>query len=242
MAPGRGDISISNLELSTDNITIEDVCTMTADITGTNIAYIYLFVGYYDEESDSILIADKDYIEADDTREIDGIYYPDWSGEETIELEFDWEPILFSLDDGERDEFCLLEPVDYGFYAEDAKYMVEGTYHSGDGKISRYAQIYFDADGQIIMMYAFTPMLTGGAPYAVRPRAGDRFTVYETWIEYTDAGDEIYVREEGGTLTFGDSPLEWYDFDAYPGFYIIGFIVEDFDGNIVEAYDLLEVE
>jgi hypothetical protein len=37
--------------------------------------------------------------------------------------------------------------------------------------------------------------------------------------------------QEGGTLTFGDQTLTSEELDGAPGQYIVGFIVEDFDGN-----------
>jgi hypothetical protein len=40
--------------------------TFSADMTGTNIGYIYLFTGYYDQASNSILEADIDFLESPD--------------------------------------------------------------------------------------------------------------------------------------------------------------------------------
>ena len=48
-APGAGDISISNVTASRSQITIDQTTTLSAQITGKNIGYIYLFAGYYDE-------------------------------------------------------------------------------------------------------------------------------------------------------------------------------------------------
>ncbi|MCW8965166.1 MAG: hypothetical protein OQK82_00555, partial [Candidatus Pacearchaeota archaeon] len=241
IAPGKGEITISEISLSKEKIKSGDLVDMDAVIKGSNIAYIYIFVGYYDEESNSILIADKDFIEADGTKVIDGIYYPDWSDKSKIEMEFEWDSILFSLTDGKDDLFCLLEPANYGKTADDAVYYVEGIYSTADGKDSRYAQIYMNADGQIIIIYGFTGKESGGAPHEIKPKKGDSFTILETWIEIDDKGNTSNIQEQGGILTFGKDPVEWYDFDAYPGGYIIGFIVEDFDGNLFEQYTNLEV-
>jgi hypothetical protein len=48
--------------------------------------------------------------------------------------------------------------------------------------------------------------------------------------------------QEGGTLTFGDQMFTWEELDAAPGAYIVGFIVEDLDGNAFEVYEQVTVE
>jgi hypothetical protein len=48
--------------------------------------------------------------------------------------------------------------------------------------------------------------------------------------------------QEGGTLTFGDQMFMWEELDAAPGAYIVGFIVEDLDGNAFEVYEQVTVE
>ena len=61
--------------------------TLSADIQGDNIGYIKLFVGFYDQASNSIFVADTDYLESPETRQVDGVYYPDWGqGDFTLDL------------------------------------------------------------------------------------------------------------------------------------------------------------
>ena len=67
----------------------------SAEITGQNIGYIYLFAGYYDPGSNSIYIADTDYLESPDTQELNGVYYPVWPEADSFKLNFDWDPIVF---------------------------------------------------------------------------------------------------------------------------------------------------
>ena len=50
------------------------------------------------------------------------------------------------------------------------------------------------------------------------------------------------ARQEGGTLTFGDQMFFWEELDAAPGEYVVGFIVEDLDGNTYEVYEAVIVE
>ena len=80
------------------------------DISGENIGYVLLFVGFYDQDSNSIFVADTDYLESDDTREIDGVYYPDW-GEGEFTMEFEWEPLMFAVSDGVDSVVAALAPL-----------------------------------------------------------------------------------------------------------------------------------
>ena len=86
-----GGISISSITASSSQADSRNPVTLSADIGGDNIGYIYLFAGYYDPRSNSIFAADQDYIESPDTLLVKGIYYPDW-GKGEFTLDFSWEP------------------------------------------------------------------------------------------------------------------------------------------------------
>ncbi|RPH57766.1 MAG: hypothetical protein EHM81_11110, partial [Chloroflexi bacterium] len=84
--------------------------TFSADMTGTNIGYIYLFTGYYD----------IDFLESPDTRAVDGVYYPQWSQNQSFTLKFSWDPTIFSISDGDKTVMALFKPQQYGAAAADA--------------------------------------------------------------------------------------------------------------------------
>ena len=90
-SPAAGGISISSITASSSQADSRNPVTLSADIGGDNIGYIYLFAGYYDPRSNSIFAADQDYIESPDTLLVKGIYYPDW-GKGEFTLDFSWEP------------------------------------------------------------------------------------------------------------------------------------------------------
>jgi hypothetical protein len=48
--------------------------------------------------------------------------------------------------------------------------------------------------------------------------------------------------QDGDTLTFGAQTLTWEELDAAVGEYVVGFIVEDLDGNAKAAYAQVRVE
>ena len=47
--------------------------------------------------------------------------------------------------------------------------------------------------------------------------------------------------QQGQTLTFGDQMFTWEDLDAAAGEYIVGFIVEDLDGNATPVFTQVSV-
>ena len=65
----------------------------------------------------------------------------------------------------------------------------------------------------------------------------------ETWLDLDSSGNVVErVLEQGDTLTFGSEPLRWVELDAAVGDYIVGFIVEDLDGNQQQVYTQVGVE
>jgi len=63
-----------------------------------NVGYVYLFAGFLDQQANSIYVADMDYLESGDTRQIDGYTTP--TGRGAFTMEFEWEPLMFAISDG----------------------------------------------------------------------------------------------------------------------------------------------
>ena len=229
-APAAGGITISEVTASSSQADSRNPVTLSADISGDNIGYIYLFAGYYDQQSNSIFVADQDYIESPDTRLVKGIYYPDW-GQGEFTLEFSWEPVVFAINNGTTPVFALFKPESYGRSFEEAVYTVDGTYTYVDSGEQCQATLYF-SDGSLRKVLGFTGQKEAGAPREITPGAGDKFTVTETWLDLDSSGNVTNtVYQEGGTLTFGKQMFIWKTLDAAAGDYMVGFVVEDLDGN-----------
>lgn len=245
-APGAGAISLSPLTVDKTSVAVGDAILMSADIDGENIGYIYLFAGFYDREANSINVIDMDFIDSGETREVNGIYYPEW-GEGAFTLEFEWEPIVFGINDGQNQVLALLEPLVYGATPEQAVYAVDGMYTFQDGT-QRQARLLFSNES-LMQVVGFLDQGEGGdtdltpAPREILPEVGDQFTVYERWYDLDASGQMVgQGYEEGGTLTFGDTLWTYEVLDAPAGDYAIGYIVEDLDGNRVETYTDVTVE
>ena len=81
-----------------------------------------------------------------------------------------------------------------------------------------------------------------GAPWEITVTPGDKFTVYETWLEPDGQGGLKRGQQEGKTLTFqSDQPFKWEELDAAAGDYVVGFIAADLEGNTTEAYTTVTV-
>jgi len=239
-APGTGKITLSPVQKDKNEVAIRDTVLLSTNVSGNNIGYIYFFTGYLDRQSNSIAILDRDYLEAPETKETNGVYYPEW-GKGDFKLEFEWEPIAYAITDGVTRAQAALMPETYGASYEDTIYTVDGTYTYQDGE-QRYARAYF-RDGLLRQVFAFTQEDgTPGAPREITVTPGDKFTVTETWIESDGQGGTRLAKEAGETLTFQvDNPFKWVELDAAAGEYVVGFIAADLEGNTTEAYTTVTV-
>jgi hypothetical protein len=241
-APGGGNITVSPITLSGPVAAPGQPVTLSAQIEGENVGYAYFFTGFLDQPSNSIFVADTDYLESGDTREIDGVFYPDWGEEGKFTLKFSWEPLMYAITDGETSVTAMLKPQSFGATYEEAVYTVDGTYTYADGGESRSARLYF-SNGELKQVFGFTDAGATGAPREIIPHPGDTFTVQETWLDLDRQGQvSKTATQPGGTLTFGAEPFLWKELDAAVGEYIVGFIIEDLDGNRYESYEPVTVQ
>lgn len=241
-APGSGTITLSEITTSANSVAPGDAIRLSVDINGDQIGYVYFFTGLYDSTSNSILIADTDYLESSQTDEQSGVYYPVWPQSDEFRMNFEWEPTLFSITDGTQSTVALFNPMAYGVTAEDAVYAVDGVYTFANTGEQRSARMYFQ-DGRLFQVFGFQGNDTASAPYEIATSVGDSFTIMHRWMELDTTGQVTgIVQEPGDTLTFGSDPFEWEQVYAPAGNYLVGFLVSDMDGNVVERYTQIQVE
>ncbi len=241
-APGAGDISVQNITTSSDTAAPGDPVRLSASISGENIGYIYLFIGLYDTQSNSIYVADTDFLESSESNESGGVYYPVWPESESFTINFEWDPTLFSISDGTTTSLALFNPAVYGASADEAVYIVKGTYTFSDSGEQRSAQLQF-MDGKLAQIFGYKGQDDAGAPAEITPSRGDTFTISQKWLELDSNGNvNQVVYEPGDTLTFGpDTALTWEEVYAPAGEYLVGFQVSDLDGNMSQAYTRVSV-
>lgn len=240
-APNAGGIQVSPLTLSAKSVAIRKTVTLSADVDGANVGYVKLFVGLYDKPANSINVIDEDYLQSSQTREASGVYYPVWSSSGKFTVKFQWEPVVFAINDGKQSAPALFTPETYGASPTDAVYTVEGIYTFADGSGSRPARLYF-RDKILRQVFGFTND-SAGAPREIITKPGDTFTVTEKWIDLDAKGVATKLATQpGATLTFGAQPFTWKDLDAAAGDYIVGFTVEDLDGNATRVFEHVTVQ
>lgn len=241
-APGLGDISISQIRSSSKSLGLNDYVKLSVDITGENIGYIYLFTGFYDPTSNSILVIDTDYLESTTTQQENGVYYPVWPDAQSFTLNYEWEPVLFAITDGRTTELALFNPISYGADASKAVYVVQGTYTFSETGEQRKAELYF-MDGKLFQIYGYAGNEEVGAPSEITPTSGDTFTLSDKWLELDPSGNVTgAIYEEGKTLTFSNTAFTWETVYTPYGDYLVGFLVSDLDGNLTPAYTQLTVQ
>lgn len=236
-APGVAtELSMTPLEVSSDEIAADETVLLGTQITGEEIGYIYIEVSRYDEESETYIVEDMDYIAADDTVEFKGIYYPAWTEADLEDFIYEWEPTIYALSDGESEAFVLFEPAVYGATDEDGEYDVRGVYTFADSGEERYATMKFNSALEYKGLLTFTGANGTGAPRAMNPRPGDTFTIIEQRYELDDAGEWVTSDYPGDTLTFSGKPFTVTAYASYPGEYSLGIIVTDLLDNSVAEY------
>ena len=240
-APGAGTITVSQITSSSNTVAPGDTVRLSASIDGQNIGYIYLFIGLYDSNSNSIYVADTDYLESPQTLQVGGVYYPAWPQSQSFQINFNWDATLFSVSDGSTTVLALFNPVSYGASADNAVYILKGTYTFASSGEQQYAQLQF-IDGKLVHVYGYEGQDDTGAPAEITPTAGDTFTVLQKWMDLDSNGKVTQVvYEPGDTLTFGDTPFTWKVEYAPAADYLVGFLIMDLDGNATPTYTRITV-
>ncbi|MBN1305787.1 MAG: hypothetical protein JXA13_15220 [Anaerolineales bacterium] len=239
--PGAGQVYVSNIVRSSQSTSPGNPVTFSIDISGENIGYIYFFTGFLDQAANAILMADMDYLESSQTQAVNGVYYPLWADGKEFTLEFEWDPVVFAVNDGQTSATALFQPESYGASFEEAIYAVDGTYTYSDGQ-SAYARLYF-SNGALIQVVGFTGSEETGAPREITPQPGDTFTIREKWLDLDASGNVSSTSfQDGQTISFDNQALSWQDLYAAAGQYVVGFVIEDMDGQTYEVYTDITVE
>ena len=237
-SPGSGNITVSELYTSADELYPDELLTLSADISGNNIGYLYYYASYYFEDDDSYVLADMGYLNSDTMKDIGGSIYPDWGDGEDFTIETEWSPTVYYLNDGVDEAYVYLEPEVFGETYEDDVYTLYGLYApGGDDSMEQEAMIRFDGNFDLKSFWVFTGEDGTGAPREATLEEGDTFTPWLLWQEYNeDTGYWEYVYYLGDTLNFSGEPFSIIAYDAFPGIYEVGIMAEDYDGNITESF------
>ena len=218
-APGSGDITVGEVTSTVDTLAPDETATISADISGNNIGYVFYYVSYYSEEDDSYLMADMEFLSSETTREVGGTLYPDWGDGSDFTVSTDWTPVVYYLSDGTTESFVYLEPETYGATYEEDVYTLYGLFApGGDESKAQEAMIKFDGNFAMKSFWVFTGEDGTGAPREATLEDGDTFTVYQLWQELNpDTQEWEFNYYLGDVLTFSGQPFEVVAYNAFPG-------------------------
>jgi hypothetical protein len=225
-APGAGDFEISQLAFSES--------TLTAQISGKNIAYLFVEILMKDGEKFYGPVL-REYIPADSDNETGGIKRPNWSN--PISLSIKLRPSLTLLTDGIDSAFAFCIPT--GYRASGCH--LDGQYTSAENQ-SR-ARITFDGDGKITEILAFKQQRMKSMPRPITPKPGDTFAPFVQVL--TEEGGKPLRETEtvlSTPLTFGEQPFHLEKESPIPGEYLAVILVQDLDGGFTRKYVPFNVE
>ncbi len=129
-APVTSQNQVSPVRLSAKETVPGKPVQIAVDIDGNNVGYVKLFAGFYDKASNSLNVTDQDYLQSSESREESGVYYPVWPESGKYTVRFNWEPIVYAINDGKKSVPVLFKPETYGRSQEQAVYRSMGRTRS----------------------------------------------------------------------------------------------------------------
>jgi hypothetical protein len=225
-APGAGKFEITQIKLSDEN-------TLTAQISGKNIAYIYTEILLKDKNLNQFYgpVA-RQYNQADQNKVTDEISRPDW--DEVINLSVTLRPSLTLLSDGVDSAFAFTTPAGYST----ADYRLDGLYTPADGSAPRRARITFDSAGETKEVVAFKEQGKRSTPHELTFKTGDQFAPFIQILTppAEENGKWEAVTALSNPLTFCDQAFRVVTESPLPAEYLAGILVQDLDGKFTRKY------
>ncbi|MFN8619652.1 MAG: clostripain-related cysteine peptidase [Chloroflexota bacterium] len=236
------DVTVAPITVSAEEVPAGGSVTLSTQIGGGEVGFVYVEATRFDEESGTYILEDRDYVAAHDTQQLNGVEYPVWTAQDLGAFDFNWEPTIYALSDGQTEAIALLEPTVYSADPADLEYQVSGTYTFSDTGEQRAAQLVIDGNLEQRGMLTFTGADGTGAARAFQPRAGDTFTVTEQRYAWDESSEGWQVTDApGDTVTFGDGPLTVVPYESVPGEYSVGIIATDLQAREASQYATVHI-
>jgi len=233
-APGAGRFKIEQLVLSAEG----EELTLTAEVNGRNIAYIYAEMLLKDTDFDRFYgpVA-RHHVWADRNKETRGISRPDW--DDPVEVAVALRPHLRLLTNGVESGFCFSVPEGYG----DPDHQLGGLYTPAGGAAPLRALLTFDNSGEMKRLLAYGRQARRSGLHALTPKAGDEFTpLVQMLTPPAQGGDWDMATALSTPLTFHDRSLSVVTGPPMPGEYLAGLLIQDLDGGLTREYVPLTID
>lgn len=241
-ALGAADVTLGPLTIAAGTVAPGTPLVLSARVGGPAALLVYLEILLRDPAAEQYYgPVYREPLAAPRTKMVGGVAYPDWSEAPVAQVKFP--PSQRLLTDGQDWALGYLRPVVPRGGATEVVYALEARHRAGwVGKPHR-AELEFSGTGQVTQALGFRELGSGAAPRPFNPRRGDRFTPLLRL--YRPAGEEGAVAEKAvvrsNTLKWRQG-LRWEAVPLLPGAYLVGFVVEDMDGQLYRRYAPLEVE
>ena len=231
LAPGSGIIEIQSLALSAEKIAAGEKLTLSAQISGNKIAYLFTEILFHDPELNQyygpIL---REYIACEQNREVNGMSHPVWGPE--IALSLTLTPRLQILTDGAASALACLLPAGYG----SSNQHLDGLHTAANGTSQR-ARLTFDSSGALQGALVCKGRGTQTTPRALTLRRGDQFCPYVQVLTQAAEGEATWqaTKALSTPLTYGE-PFRLVAETPIPGEYLAGVLAQDLDGKFTRQY------
>lgn len=238
-APGAGKFQIKSLGLAADKIAPGDALNLTLQISGENIAFITTEIYFKDKEYDYYYgPLTQDYVRSAVEKEANGVIHPAWEPE--IELTLEIKPVLRVITDGISAAFAFMHPVSYGR----EEYQLEGLFTKKDSGNSNRARLNFDNNGEMTDKRVIQEKRGRLVMHDLAIKSGDMFIPAVHVLTTLNLSDPRAHSLHGltGTLTKLEDTFHWVDEAALPGDYLLGLVVEDFNGDKFHHYVPFKIE
>jgi hypothetical protein len=226
--PGAGRFEINRIDLARE----DGGLTLTAQVGGRNIAYIYTEILHKDPTVDRYYgpVA-REHVQANRNKESRGISRPDW--DDPVDLAVALRPSLRLLTDGVDWAFCFSIPESYG----NPGYRLAGLYTPAGGAAPLRAGFTFDSAGGTKRILAYKEQGGRSTPRALTPKQGDRFSPFvQVLTPPAEGGDWEVATALSGPLTFRDERFRVVTETPMAGDYLVGLLVQDLDGRLTRKY------
>lgn len=233
LIPGAGKYQINTFQLSSDQITQGDALELSIQINGENIAFLSTEIYYKDKDLDFYYgPLMQDHVRSAIEKDVNGLIHPEWDSEINLSLEI--KPIIRLLTDGINAAFAFMSPGAYGFEG----YQLEGLFTKKDSGNSNRARLKFDNTGEMTDKQIILEKRGRLITRDLAIKSGDMFIpAVQVLTELNFSNPKMRpLQGISNTLTKFEEPFHWVDEAALVGDYLIGLVIEDFNGDHYHHY------
>ncbi|PKO01141.1 MAG: hypothetical protein CVU42_01460 [Chloroflexi bacterium HGW-Chloroflexi-4] len=233
IAPGAGKYQIIAFELASVKVTAGEALSLLAQINGENIAFLYTELYLKDPERDYYYgPLMHEHVRSKVEKEINGLIHPVWDSD--INLSVEIAPLIRVLTDGINAAFAFMHPGRYG----QEEVQLEGLFtKKNSGKADR-ARLKFDLHGEMIDKQIILEKRGRLMTHDLVIKSGDMFipAVHVLTTQNLATPQMRSIHGISGTITKLEDPFHWVDEAPLPGDYLLGLVIEDFNGDRFHHY------